>query len=241
MNRKALPAGGSNAAHLGPGRASNVVTAMPCARPERPAWSEPSPKAPQSTSSLSACDRGHPVRLEQHARPVRLGRRPPRRRVTAPASRPRVAARTSRSSRSAIAGSCWAMQPPPTTTARCSRGSALRIPTGSWTPSTRVASGTRGAGLGAGAPRLAAQSRHQDRSGCGTRGRIPAVCSARTSSRSASLSGRHDGVLGGGRSPQAAAGDLPPGAAGSSASIRRTRCSSVTTSTRMCKARARWA
>jgi thioredoxin reductase (NADPH) len=34
------------------GSGLNVGTAMPCARPERPAWSEPSPQAPQSTSSL---------------------------------------------------------------------------------------------------------------------------------------------------------------------------------------------
>src|SRR2546425_6125432 len=30
---------------ISPGSGLNVGTAMPCARPERPAWSEPSPKA----------------------------------------------------------------------------------------------------------------------------------------------------------------------------------------------------
>src|SRR6478735_2466803 len=36
---------------ISPGSGLNVDTAMPCARPVRPAWSEPSPQAPQSTSS----------------------------------------------------------------------------------------------------------------------------------------------------------------------------------------------
>src|SRR5882757_402362 len=37
---------------ISPGSGLNVGTAMPCARPERPAWSEPSPRARSSTSSL---------------------------------------------------------------------------------------------------------------------------------------------------------------------------------------------
>src|SRR2546426_4269421 len=39
---------------ISPGSGLNVVPAMPCARPERPAWSEPSPQARNSTSNLSA-------------------------------------------------------------------------------------------------------------------------------------------------------------------------------------------
>src|SRR2546423_12779759 len=38
---------------ISPGSGLNVDTAMPCARPERPAWSEPSPRARSSTSDLS--------------------------------------------------------------------------------------------------------------------------------------------------------------------------------------------
>src|SRR5436305_1499419 len=38
---------------ISPGAGLNVATAMPCARPVRPAWSEPSPRARSSTSSLS--------------------------------------------------------------------------------------------------------------------------------------------------------------------------------------------
>src|SRR4051812_17470104 len=37
---------------ISPWSGLNVGTAMPCARPVRPAWSEPSPQAPQSASSL---------------------------------------------------------------------------------------------------------------------------------------------------------------------------------------------
>src|SRR6476661_1342660 len=37
---------------ISPGSGLNVDTAMPCARPVRPAWSEPSPQARSSTSSL---------------------------------------------------------------------------------------------------------------------------------------------------------------------------------------------
>src|SRR6476469_592350 len=33
---------------ISPGSGLNVGTAMPCARPERPAWSEPSPQAPST-------------------------------------------------------------------------------------------------------------------------------------------------------------------------------------------------
>src|SRR5665213_965582 len=37
---------------ISPGSGLNVDTAMPCARPVRPAWSEPSPQARHFTSSL---------------------------------------------------------------------------------------------------------------------------------------------------------------------------------------------
>src|SRR4051794_14880982 len=37
---------------ISPWSGLNVGTAMPCARPVRPAWSEPSPEARSSTSSL---------------------------------------------------------------------------------------------------------------------------------------------------------------------------------------------
>src|SRR3954468_19889303 len=50
-NARALAAGGSDTLRISPGSGLNVGTAMPCARPERPAWSEPSPRPRSSTSS----------------------------------------------------------------------------------------------------------------------------------------------------------------------------------------------
>src|SRR4051794_20775639 len=51
---------------ISPGSGLNVDTAMPCARSVRPAWSEPSPQAPQSTSNLSS-DESDRLDLDERA------------------------------------------------------------------------------------------------------------------------------------------------------------------------------
>src|SRR5258705_6899969 len=58
---------------ISPGSGLNVGTAMPSARPERPAWSEPSPQARSSTSNLSRSD----SRARVLVAPVEVGRARP--------------------------------------------------------------------------------------------------------------------------------------------------------------------
>src|SRR3954468_19971748 len=68
-NARALAAGGSDTLRISPGSGLNVGTAMPYARPDRPAWSEPSPQARSSTSNLfdNSRERGDDVWVELRA------------------------------------------------------------------------------------------------------------------------------------------------------------------------------
>src|SRR3982750_1783646 len=64
---------------ISPGSGLNVGTAMPCARPVRPAWSEPSPRARNSTSGLEFVEERVDAALDVVAYDTHLGERPPHR------------------------------------------------------------------------------------------------------------------------------------------------------------------